>query len=448
MLKSELEKLKQEKESNQLKIENFDNAFKSLDKLIGSQIPDKIRKGLGFVSYNVVPPPPTGLFSPPNLDLSNSSLEEFQQPEFEGYGPKTSKSVSEDTSNDVRKSHDASLVKELVLNDKLEKKTANCNYHQKERIVYENNYTKVNYNYSGKKAHPTAHRNIVPRAVLMKTGLRPLNTARPAQSTMKRPYQMRTTLTNKIFYQKVNTAKGKVNTARLKVVNTARPNTAVVNAVRSNQISKNLMKDMLHLGDEPKEGRLLGKFDWGNKSDDGFLLDTRLNTNINTGSLNINTVSPTVSTALLESTFANFFGDESELDLSNIATTYPVPTTPNTRIHKDNSLDHVLGDVQSGRAQEGNPSIKRSKLDRSYARRASTIQITTSLDIIGFTLWLKGQLEQNGCTEIKKMREIEAIRLFLAYALFKDFVVYKMDVKSAFLYCKIKEEEDMSVQPY
>nr|GEW28812.1 retrotransposon protein, putative, Ty1-copia subclass [Tanacetum cinerariifolium] len=36
--------------------------------------------------------------------------------------------------------------------------------------------------------------------------------------------------------------------------------------------------------------------------------------------------------------------------------------------------------------------------------------------------------------------KIEAIRLFLAYALFKDFIVYKMDVKSAFLYGQIKEE--------
>nr|GEY24025.1 copia protein [Tanacetum cinerariifolium] len=35
---------------------------------------------------------------------------------------------------------------------------------------------------------------------------------------------------------------------------------------------------------------------------------------------------------------------------------------------------------------------------------------------------------------------IEAIRLFLAYASFKDFVVYQMDMKSAFLYGKIKEE--------
>ncbi|GJS70824.1 hypothetical protein Tco_0703665, partial [Tanacetum coccineum] len=117
MLKSELEKLKQEKESNQLKIENFDNASKSLDKLIGIQITDKSRKGVGFVSYNVVPPPHTGLFSPPNLDLSYSGLEEFQQPEFEGYGPKPSKSVSKDTSNEVRESPDASLVSD----DKLEK---------------------------------------------------------------------------------------------------------------------------------------------------------------------------------------------------------------------------------------------------------------------------------------------------------------------------------------
>ncbi|GKA89862.1 putative ribonuclease H-like domain-containing protein [Tanacetum coccineum] len=292
VLKSELEKLKQEKESNQLKIEKFDNASKSLDKLIGSQIPDKSRKGLGFVSYNVVPPPPTGLFSPPNLDLSNSGLEEFQQPEFEGYGPKTSKSISEDTSNVVRESPDASLVEELVSNDKSQTPRrnqrnwnnqksqqlgndfvmynkvcfvcesfkhvqANCNYHQRERMVSGNNYTRMNYNYSAKKAHLSAHMNIVPRAVLMKTGLRPLNTARPvntahpkttvysarpmscfsksAQSTVKRPYSIKTTLTNKNYSQKVNTAKGSFYTARPKADNTDRPNSTVVNAVRKNQ---------------------------------------------------------------------------------------------------------------------------------------------------------------------------------------------------------------------
>ncbi|GKD19970.1 hypothetical protein Tco_1209128, partial [Tanacetum coccineum] len=88
-----------------------------------SEMPNKNRKGLGFVRNNVVPPPPTGLFSPLNLDLSNSGLEEFQQPEFEGYGPKTSKNVSEDTSNKVKESPDALMVKKLVSDDKLDKKT-------------------------------------------------------------------------------------------------------------------------------------------------------------------------------------------------------------------------------------------------------------------------------------------------------------------------------------
>ncbi|GKA08417.1 ribonuclease H-like domain-containing protein [Tanacetum coccineum] len=189
-------------------------------------------------------------FSESEPDLSNSGLEEFQQLEFEGYGPKTSKSVNEDIYNKVRESPDALLVEELVLDDKSQ---SDCNYHQSERVVSGNNYTRVNYNYSAKKAHPSAHRNIVPRAVLMKTGLRPLNTARPvntahpktivysarpmsrfsksAQSTVKRPYQIRTTLTNKNFSQKVNTAKGKFYTAR--------PNLAVVNAVRANQVNAN-----------------------------------------------------------------------------------------------------------------------------------------------------------------------------------------------------------------
>ncbi|GJZ42025.1 putative reverse transcriptase, RNA-dependent DNA polymerase [Tanacetum coccineum] len=36
--------------------------------------------------------------------------------------------------------------------------------------------------------------------------------------------------------------------------------------------------------------------------------------------------------------------------------------------------------------------------------------------------------------------KIEEIRLFLAYASFKDFMVYQMDIKSAFLYGKIEEE--------
>ncbi|GKD72731.1 hypothetical protein Tco_1331013 [Tanacetum coccineum] len=104
----------------QLAVLKRDISYKDLE--LRSQITDKSRKGIGFVSYNAVPSPPTGLFSPLKFDLSNFGLEEFQQPEFKGYGPKTSKSVSKDISNEVTESPDAPLVKELALDNKLEKK--------------------------------------------------------------------------------------------------------------------------------------------------------------------------------------------------------------------------------------------------------------------------------------------------------------------------------------
>ncbi|GJV29620.1 ribonuclease H-like domain-containing protein [Tanacetum coccineum] len=104
-------KKNEEKESNQIKIDNFENASKSLDKLIGSQISDNNRKGVG---YNAVAPPPIGLFAPPTIDLSNSGLEEFKQPEFEGYGVKVKKNVNENSSNEIKKTSGALIIKDWV----------------------------------------------------------------------------------------------------------------------------------------------------------------------------------------------------------------------------------------------------------------------------------------------------------------------------------------------
>ncbi|GKD97706.1 hypothetical protein Tco_1381603 [Tanacetum coccineum] len=55
---------------------------------------------------------------------------------------------------------------------------AQFKYHQRERMAYGKNYNRVNYNYTTKRTHPNAQRNMVPRVVLMKTGLKPFNTAR------------------------------------------------------------------------------------------------------------------------------------------------------------------------------------------------------------------------------------------------------------------------------
>ncbi|GJS09248.1 putative ribonuclease H-like domain-containing protein [Tanacetum coccineum] len=616
MLKSELEKLKQEKESNLLKIENFDNASKSLNKLIGSQITDKSRKGVG-------------------------------------YGPKTSKSVNEDISNEIRESFNAPLVKELVSNDKLEKKTifptvakiefvrskqqenpvrkpADCNYHQRERVVSGNNYTRVNYNYSAKKAHPSAHKNMAPRAVLMKTGLRPLNTARPvntahpkttiysarpishfsksAKSTVKRPYQIRTTLTNKNFSQKVNTAKGKFYTARPKVVNTARPNSAVVNAVRQIKLMmlrpqhlgfgdlpnlitlRNLMEDMLPLGEDPKEGKLLvkellklnrvlvvkphnktpyelfrgitpalsfmgpfgcyvtilntldylGKFD--GKSNEGFFVGYSMNSkafmvydirtrkveenlhirfledkpiiagdrpkwlfdiDVLTKSMNyvpvvagtnsnnfnasndepqpssdavkkndegvckesgiddqerpknstqdVNTVGPSVNTepymfslgdnATLKATHVDLFGDETEVDMSNITTTYPVLSTPNTRIHKDHSLDHVIGDVQSGlqTMRMTMTTNEQGFISALYEGKTHedlhTCLFACFLSQVELKKVYRNKKDERGIVVRNKARLVAQ-----GYTQEEGIDYDKIDVKSAFLYGKIEEE--------
>ncbi|GJU41310.1 hypothetical protein Tco_1194267 [Tanacetum coccineum] len=59
------------------KFTKFDKASKDLDKLLGSQITDKSKKGLG---YNDVPPPHPLIYNrPKNLDLSYSGLDEFKE---------------------------------------------------------------------------------------------------------------------------------------------------------------------------------------------------------------------------------------------------------------------------------------------------------------------------------------------------------------------------------
>ncbi|GKD38426.1 copia protein, partial [Tanacetum coccineum] len=74
---------------------------------------------------------------------------------------------------------------------------------------------------------------------------------------------------------------------------------------------------------------------------------------------------------------------------------------------------------------------------------------TTIQDERGIVIKNKARLVAQGYTQeegidydevFAPVARIKAIRLFLAYASFKDFVVYPMDVKSAFLYGKIEEE--------
>ncbi|GJU01834.1 hypothetical protein Tco_1112172 [Tanacetum coccineum] len=93
-------------------IEKFENASNDLDKLLGSQITDNSKKGLG---YHAVPPPHPLIYNAPTkLDLSYSGLDEFKEPEFEGYGLRANKSVCDISSNETKKNSDAPLIEEWV----------------------------------------------------------------------------------------------------------------------------------------------------------------------------------------------------------------------------------------------------------------------------------------------------------------------------------------------
>ncbi|GKE90276.1 hypothetical protein Tco_1567751, partial [Tanacetum coccineum] len=128
----------------------------------------------------------------------------------------------------------------------------NCTYHQKKKVVSGNNYNRMDNYYYAKTSHHRTHKNVTPRAVLLRTDLKPLSTAKSvytahrkpivhyarqkthfcksAQSTIKRPFYKKPALTNMHFNHKVNTI-------RPKIVNTARSYRTSINAARANGFS-------------------------------------------------------------------------------------------------------------------------------------------------------------------------------------------------------------------
>ncbi|GKA45434.1 putative ribonuclease H-like domain-containing protein [Tanacetum coccineum] len=179
--------------------------------------------------------------------------------------------------------------------------------------------------------------------------------------------------------------------------------------------------------------------------------------------------------------------DGAEADMNNLDTTIQVSPNPTTRIHKDHPLDQVIGDLQSAiqtrkmsknleeHGFEEPKKVIHALKDPSWieAMQEELLQfklqeVWTLVDLpngkraIGTKWVFRNKKDERGIVIRNKARlvaqgytqeegidydevfapvvRIEAIRLFLAYASFKDFVVYQMDVKSAFLYRKIKEE--------
>nr|GEW26130.1 reverse transcriptase [Tanacetum cinerariifolium] len=108
--KNELEEVKKEKESIDYKIENFENASKDLNRLLGSQKLDKDMKGVGINEYFAVLPPHAQIYLPLKKDLSWMGLPEFVDDTVTDYTRPTpsidvSKSVTKEQERRWKRNH-------------------------------------------------------------------------------------------------------------------------------------------------------------------------------------------------------------------------------------------------------------------------------------------------------------------------------------------------------
>ncbi|GKE88584.1 hypothetical protein Tco_1566059 [Tanacetum coccineum] len=157
--------------------------------------------------------------------------------------------VYDKKSDDSKENFNDSLVKEQVSKDtssfvesllNVDKETV-FPVDKKVEFVKPKNHEKpvkksvrVNYNYTTKRTHPIAQRNMVPISVLMKTGLKPFNTARTVHTAHPKSIVFSAKPMSRFSKTSQSTAQA-VNTTRPKAIKTVMLNSTVVNAVRVNQ---------------------------------------------------------------------------------------------------------------------------------------------------------------------------------------------------------------------
>ncbi|GKA64258.1 putative ribonuclease H-like domain-containing protein [Tanacetum coccineum] len=159
--------------------------------------------------------------------------------------------------------------------------------------------------------------------------------------------------------------------------------------------------------------------------------------------------------------FSDAEDDISGADMNNLDTYFQVSPVPTTIIHKDYLIEQIIRDFNSA-PQTRRMTRNLEEYERTQKEVRTLVELPNGKRAIGTKWVFKNKKDERGIMIKNKARlvaqgytqeegidydevfapvaRIEAIRLFLSYALFKDFVVYQMDVKSAFLYGKIEEE--------
>nr|GEU74317.1 hypothetical protein [Tanacetum cinerariifolium] len=144
-----------------------------------------------------------------------------------------------------------------------------------------------------------------------------------------------------------------------------------------------------------------------------------------------------------------------EADFTNLETSITVSPIPTTKVHKDHHVTQIIGDLSLATQKM---SISRVAEDQGGLSQINNDDFHTSMqeELLQFKMqkvWVLvdfpygkkaiGHTQEEGIDYeevFAPVVRIEAIRLFLAYASFMGFMVYQIDVKSAFLYGTIEEE--------
>ncbi|GKB34895.1 putative ribonuclease H-like domain-containing protein [Tanacetum coccineum] len=156
------------------------------------------------------------------------------------------------------------------------------------------------------------------------------------------------------------------------------------------------------------------------------------------------TLPPVLNVTPMDDTgiFSNAYDDEdvgAKADLNNLETTMNVSHIPTTKIDKDHPKDQIIEDFNS--------AIQTRRMTKITDEHAMVFR--NKKDERGIVVRNKARLVAQGYTQeegidydevFAPVARIEAIRLFFAYASFMGFIMYQMDVKSAFLYGTIEEE--------
>nr|GFB24212.1 hypothetical protein [Tanacetum cinerariifolium] len=172
-----------------------------------------------------------------------------------------------------------------------------------------------------------------------------------------------------------------------------------------------------------------------------------------------------------------------EVDFNNLETSITVSHIPTTRVHKDHPVSQIIGDLSSTTQTRSMTRLVKDQgglsqmfdddfhtcmfacflsqeepkrkvwvlVDLPHGKRAIGTKwvYRNKKDERGIVIRNKARLVTQGHTQeegtdyeevFALVARIEAIRLFLAYASFMGFMVYQIDVKSAFLYETIEEE--------